>query len=203
MLLHFHCANEAVEEIGIRSLQYNMPDKPAVDWTVYRDAGLYGEFLGEKRQMNVELFLKSMGESTARAYGMMHWGDAPDSGYTNQGRAQGSYVWTNNEYDYPHQCMVEYARTGNRMYLDRLLVAAEHWRDVDVCHCCDDPHKKNGQVIHSKDHVSGDCKPSHEWVAGLWDYYHMTGDAYAKEIVLGIAENIRLVLVEEIFPLER
>ena len=204
MLLHFHKADSPVEkEVGLRSLQYNMPDKASISYSEYVNAGMYPEFIGEKRQMNVEMFIKSMGEGTARAYGMMHWGDAPDMGYTTQGRAQGDYVWTNNEYDYPHQCMIEYARTGNRYYLDRLIIAAEHWRDVDVCRSSDDPHKVGGQVIHSKDHISGGCKPSHEWVEGLWDYYHMTGDEYAKEIVMGIAENIRTVLVEEIFPMER
>ncbi|MGI5900106.1 MAG: hypothetical protein ACOX8S_09345 [Christensenellales bacterium] len=204
MLLHFHKADSPVEgEVGFRSLQYNMPDKPVIGWRAYKDAGLYEEYLGEKRQMNVELYLKALGESTARAFGMMHWGDAPDSGYTLQGRAQGDYVWTNNEYDFPHQCMIEFARTGDRAYMDKLLVAAEHWRDVDVCHSCDDPLKQGGQVIHSKDHTSSNCVPSHEWVEGLWDYYHLTGDEFAKEVVMGIADNIRRVLLEKIFPMER
>lgn len=203
MLLHFHSADTPLLDLDVRALQYNMPDKPGIETKAYIDAGLYREFIGEKRQMNVELYLKRLGETTAHAYGMMHWGDAPDMGYTTQGRARGDYVWTNNEYDYPHQCMIEYARTGNRAYLDRLLVAAEHWRDVDVCHFSDDPLLMGGQHMHSKYHVEVGCKPSHEWVEGLWDYYHLTGDEFARQTVLGIAENVNYVLVNEIFPLER
>lgn len=203
MLLHFHSADTPLLELDVRALQYNMPDKPGIDYKVYTDAGMYREFIGEKRQINVEMYLKRLAETTAHAYGMMHWGDAPDMGYTTQGRARGDYVWTNNEYDYPHQCMIEYARTGSRACLDRLLVAAEHWRDVDVCHYSEDPLLMGGQHMHSKYHVEVGCKPSHEWVEGLFDYYHLTGDEYAKEVAYGIAQNVNYVLVNEIFPMER
>ena len=203
MLLHFHPAAMPEQELNFRSLQYNMPDKPVIDAHVYTDAGLYQEFIGTKRQMNVELYIKNLGESTAYAYGMMHWGDAPDMGYTSQGRAHGDYVWTNNEYDYPHQCMIEYARTGNRAYLDRLIVAAEHWQDVDVCHYSEDPLLAGGQQMHSRYHVELGCKPSHEWVEGLWDYYHLTGDPFTLETVMGIAENVEYVLTHEIFTLDK
>ena len=202
MLLHFHSADTPEQELNFRSLQYNMPDKPSIDAHVYTDAGLYREFIGEKRQMNVELYIKNMGETTAYAYGMMHWGDAPDMGYTTQGRAHGDYVWTNNEYDYPHQCMIEYARTGNRAFLDRLLVAAQHWQDVDVCHYSEDPLLMGGQHMHSLYHVEIGCKPSHEWVEGLWDYYHLTGDPFALETVKGIAQNVEYVLTHQIFTLD-
>lgn len=203
MMLHFHDGKAASGELDVRSQYYQMPDKPSIPASAYTDAGLYREFIGSKKQVNVEMYIRSMGEGTGSAYGMLAWGDCPDGGYTAQGRAQGDYVWTNNEYDYPHQCMIEYARTGNRMYLDRLLVAAEHWRDVDVCHFSHDHLLMGGQHIHSRHHVAEGCKPSHEWVEGLWDYYHLTGDEFARDTVMGIAENIRRVLVEEIFPMER
>ncbi|MBQ7063711.1 MAG: hypothetical protein IJM90_02295 [Firmicutes bacterium] len=202
MLLHFHPAETPELELDFRSLQYNMPDKPAIESCVYTNAGLYREFIGEKRQMNVELFIKNLGESTAYAYGLMHWGDAPDMGYTTQGRAHGEYVWTNNEYDYPHQCMIEYARTGNRAFLDKLLVAASHWQDVDVCHYSKDPLLMGGQHMHSRYHVEIGCKPSHEWVEGLLDYYHLTGDPFTLDTVNGIATNVEYVLTHEIFTLD-
>jgi len=140
-----------------------------------------------------------MGERTGHAYGMLCWGDYPDDGYTNQGRAHGDYVWTNNEYDYPHQAMIEYARTGERLFLDRMLRAADHWKDVDACHYSPDPLLNGGQHIHSKDHVEKGCIPSHEWVEGLFDYYHITGEEFAKETAYAIAENVRYVLVNKIF----
>ena len=72
-------------------------------------------------------------DAHARCYGMLNWGDTWDSGYTMQGRGNGRVVWSNNEYDFPHSCALQYARTGVRRYLDYLLVTAKHWMDVDIC----------------------------------------------------------------------
>lgn len=106
----------------------------------------------------------------ARCYGMLNWGDTWDSGYTMQGRGNGRVVWSNNEYDFPHSCALQYARTGVRRYLDYLLVTAKHWMDVDICHYSKNPLRIGGQWEHTAGHcANGVMVCSHEWVEGLLD----------------------------------
>jgi hypothetical protein len=133
-------------------------------------------------------------DAVARAYGMMHWGDSVDAGYTEQGRGSGLSVWTNGEYDFPHVCFLLYARTGERRFFDMMLVSARHLMDVDICHYSEDPLRMGGQIEHSAHHVSGDVIPSHEWVEGLIDCYHLTGDEQALYCATGIGENIMRIL---------
>ena len=39
-------------------------------------------------------------------------------------------------------------------------------------------------------HVRGEVEPSHEWVEGLLDYYHQTGEHSAYETAIGIGKNV-------------
>lgn len=194
--LHFHSADEAKEILNIRSLQFQMPDRPTIDTEVYENSRVFESLLVEKKVDEIERTLINLADVRMRAYGMMHWGDTPDMGYTEQGRGKGELVWTNNEYDFPHAAMLSYARTSARRMLDYMLVAAEHWKDVDVCHFSEDPLKFQGQVMHSARHVTGPTKPCHEWVEGLLDYYHQTGEYSAYEAAIGIGENVLRLLKE-------
>ena len=198
-MLHFHPAGEALAEFNNRSLIYQMPDMPHLSPEDYRESGVFLDvFLDPAKQdQNVEVALIDRADGHARCYGMMNWGDAPDSGYTNQGRGGGRLVWTNNEYDYPHAMYLLYVRTGIRRFLDYANVAASHWMDVDVCHYSPDPLLQGGQWEHTWGHCAGGkgvmvC--SHEWVEGLLDCYHFTGDERALETAIGIGENILRLL---------
>ena len=42
--------------------------------------------------------------------------------------------------------------------------------------------------------MNGVLVPSHEWVEGFLDYYHLTGDERGLETALGIGENIMKLL---------
>ena len=121
---------------------------------------------------------------------MMHFGDAPDSGYTNQGRGGGENVWVNNEYDRPHACMLYYALSGQRRALDSALVSARHWLDVDFCHHHPDPLIDGGLRIHTRYHATGRCTPSHEWTEGFLDYYFLTGRRESLDVAISVGENI-------------
>lgn len=196
-LLHFHSAGEALTEIDNRSLIYQMPDKPSIAPEVFRDAGVMPDIFVErgKTSDDVEIALIGKCDGHARCFGMLNWGDAPDGGYTTQGRGGGMPVWTNNEYDYPHACALLYARTGERRFLDYMVTAASHWMDVDVCHYSSDPLLFGGQWEHTRGHCKdGVIVCSHEWVEGLLDAYHFTGDERAFETALGIGENVLRLL---------
>lgn len=195
--LHFHASDEPIKEIDNRSLIYQMPDKAHVMPEVFRDAGVMLDIFVDRDKMNqdVEICLVSKADAHARCYGMMNWGDAPDPGYTEQGRGNGRLVWTNNEYDYPHAMYLLYAKTGTRRFLDYANVAASHWMDVDVCHYSKDPLRIGGQWEHTMGHCgAGLMVCSHEWVEGLLDCYHFTGNERALETALGIGDNVLRLL---------
>ncbi len=196
-LLHFHPAGETLIEIDNRSLIYQMPDKPSIPSEAFRDAGVMPDIFVDREKINddVEIALIRKCDGHARCYGMLNWGDAPDPGYTMQGRGGGMPVWTNNEYDFPHACALLYARTGERRFLDYMITACSHWMDVDVCHYSKDPLLMGGQWEHTRGHCKdGVIVCSHEWVEGLLDFYHFTGDERALRTALGIGENVLRLL---------
>ncbi len=196
-LLHFHDAQETLVEIDNRSLIYQMPDKPSISSDVFRDAGVMPDIFVDRDKINADVEISLIGkcDGHARCYGMLNFGDAPDPGYTTQGRGKGMPVWTNNEYDYPHACALMYARTGERRFLDYMIAAGSHWMDVDVCHYSKDPLLIGGQWEHTRGHCKdGVMVCSHEWVEGLLDYYHFTGDERALETALGIGQNVLRLL---------
>jgi hypothetical protein len=209
-LLHFHSADEDVYEINNRSLIYQMPDMPLLDPEVFEKADVMPDiFLQEDEKIDdLELAFIDKADSHVRCYGMLNWGDGPDPGYTSQGRGGGRLVWTNNEYDYPHAMYMMYARSGVRRFFDYACVAASHWMDVDVCHYSKDELQIGGQWEHINGHTGGSldgngCKGvlacSHEWVEGLLDYYHFTGDERAFETAIGIGENVLKLLETPMF----
>lgn len=195
MLLHFHKPEEPIWEIDNRSLIYQMPDRPCIAPKVFKESGVMLDVFPEKLDDDVEISLIGKCDGHTRVYGMLNWGDSIDEGYTQQGRGNGKPVFSNNEYDFPHSCALQYARTGVRRFLDYLFVAASHWMDVDVCHYSSNLLNIGGQW----EHTAGHCKNgimvcSHEWVEGLLDYYHFSGDERAYETAIGIGENVMRLL---------
>ncbi len=196
-LLHFHSSSETLTELDNRSLIYQMPDRPTIPAEVFQKAGVFPDIFVDKGQCDpeVEAAFIARADSHARCYGMLNWGDAPDPGYTTQGRGKGKPVWTNNEYDFPHACALLYARTGQRRFLDYMLTACSHWMDVDICHYSKDPLLLGGQWEHCRRHcLDSIIVCSHQWVEGLLDYYHFTGDERALRTALGIGDNILRLL---------
>ncbi len=204
-LLHFHGGETPLEELDDRSLIYQMPVTPRIDPEVFARAKILPDVVTDPAAKNddVEIALIGKADGHGRAYGMMNWGDFPDSNYTAQGRGGGKLVWTNNEYDYPHSMFLMYARTGIRRFLDYATVAACHWMDVDVCHYSEDPLRMGGQWEHTNGHTGSSAEGkgpggvmvcSHEWVEGLLDYWHFSGDRRALDTAIGIGENVLRLL---------
>lgn len=197
---YFHDTEEDIQSINNKTIIYQMPDKPYVKPEVFRQADVFHDVFTDKYNYDIELFIMAKADEHARCFGMMNWGDAPDLGYTAQGRGGGALVWTNNEYDFPHACTLQYVRTGTRRFLDYVLVAAEHWMDVDVCHYSNDPLIMGGQYEHTNGHILGNhIACSHEWVEGLLDYYHFTGNIEAYNTAIGIGENVTRLLETPMF----
>ena len=194
-LLHFHPASEPISSLNDRSIVYQMPYRPYVSPQVHRESGVWPDIFATKSEFSVEQNLVARADGHGRAYGMLNFGDSYDSNYTAQGRGGGRLVWCNNEYDYPHACALLFARTGIRRFLDYNIASASHWMDVDVCHYHKDPLYIGGQWEHTAGHVvNGVMVCSHEWVEGLLDYYHFTGDERGLETAIGIGEIVMRLL---------
>lgn len=194
-LLHFHGAQESLAEIDNRSLIYQMPDRPYLSPETHRASGVWLDVFTDKPDIDVEQYLIGRADGHCRAYGMLNFGDSYDAGYTDQGRGGGNLVWCNNEYDYPHACALLYVRTGIRRFLDYNIASCSHWMDVDVCHYHTNPLYVGGQWEHTGGHcIDGVMVCSHEWVEGLLDYYHFTGDERGLETALGIGDNVMRLL---------
>ena len=191
LLLHFHDGRVSLDEISARSLQFQLPDRPALSPQWFVENNPWGlDLFPDHVPGRIMSRLIEMHDSRPEALGMLHFGDAPDAGYTDQGRGRGSTVWVNNEYDRAHACALFYGLTGERRALEAALVAARHWLDVDLCHYSPDPLQHGGLRIHTAHHVTGGVTPSHEWVEGLLDYYYLTGRGEGLEGAAMVAGNI-------------
>ena len=189
--LQFHGPQTPLAELCARSLQFQLPDHPALaaDW--YRANNPWGmDFFPAQVPDRFLTMMSIRHDQRPKGLGMLHFGDAPDAGYTNQGRGRGQTVWVNNEYDRAHACALFYGLTGQRRVFDSGLVSARHWLDVDICHYSENPLIQDGIKIHTAHHITGGVTPSHEWVEGLLDYYYFTGRREALEAAHGVAENI-------------
>ncbi|MCI6673031.1 MAG: hypothetical protein MR519_01605 [Spirochaetaceae bacterium] len=136
-----------------------------------------------------ERFLYRFVDNHAKGLGFLCFGDCPEWEYVKQGRSGGRDIWINNEYDMPHDYMVMLERSGDRRYYDYLRAAVRHWMDVDFCHFSELPNHEGLLYTHSVNHVSGQPVPSHQWVQGFFDYYHLTGDddGYYTALAIGNA----------------
>ena len=193
--LYFHESSETLTEIDNRSLIYQMPDRPVISPKVYAQSGATTDVYTDRLSAPFETMLIGRADGHNNCFGMLNFGDSVDGGYTSQGRGGGSPVFSNNEYDYPHACALMYFRTGVRRFMDYVLNHASHWMDVDICHYSSDPLRIGGMIEHTKGHVvDGVLVPSHEWVEGLIDYYHLTGDERGLETAIGIGDNVLRLL---------
>ncbi len=191
LLLHFHDGQADLEDLSTRSLQFQIPDVPVLPRTWYRDNNPWQlNFFPSHVPGRLISRFNALHAARPQALGMMHFGDAPDAGYTDQGRGSGATVWVNNEYDRPHMSLLYYALTGQRRMLDSALVCARHWLDVDFCHYHPNPLIQGGLKIHTAYHGTGGVVPSHEWTEGFLDYYYLTGRQEALDAATAIGHNI-------------
>lgn len=117
-------------------------------------------------------------------YGLLDYGD-----FTF---ARDSDEWTNLEYDLPHGCVLQFARTGDRAWLDEAEVGNRHRRDVDVVHWHEDPSLIG---VNCKHHVGHTGRREgrtgfprglfcHSWTQSFWDLYFLTGDVRSREVAV-------------------
>lgn len=129
-------------------------------------------------------------------YGLMHFGDW---------FGERKYNWGNMEYDTPHGLLLQFASCGDPAFFAEGVNAARHYMDVDVVHHAKDPRHVGLVWVHAMLHTGGYYKRDdprfgiayktghaqnwgHMWGEGLMDYYWLTGDPRAREVLLDIAD---------------
>ena len=199
LLLHFHPADTPLEDLSTRSLQFQLADYPSLsrDWYATNNPWIE-QFFPDKLPGRLINYFNRLHDGRPKAMGMFHFGDAPDSNYTDQGRGKGETVWVNNEYDRPHACMLYYGLTQQRRVIDSGLVNARHWIDVDFCHYNANPLINGGLRMHDRYHATGKVIPSHQWVEGFLDYYVLTGRREGLDTAILVGENILRQLQEPV-----
>ncbi len=190
LFIHKFDNNIDREELNQIHHQFQMPDLAILDSEVYKEVGFIEDLFTENKDKNIEGFFVSLADSKGYSYGMMNFGDVYDKGYTDQGRGGQHLVFSNNEYDYPFFAYLFFMRNGTRRFYDYFNVAVRHMMDVDICHFSKDEFRQDGLIEHSKEHTTGVVTLSHEWLRGLIEYYHATGDVFAKDAFLKMGENI-------------
>jgi hypothetical protein len=98
-------------------------------------------------------------------------------------------VWVNNEYDVIHCMATECLRTGDRSVFQKLCWFARHGIDVDFLHYSDHHWLNRATPAHSERHTSTGAYPSHFWTQGLTQYYLLTADPDALEVIVALAEK--------------
>lgn len=98
-------------------------------------------------------------------------------------------VWVNNEYDVIFAIGTEYLRTGDLSLFQKLRWFSRHTIEVDFLHYSDHKWLHRAQPAHSARHTTTGAYPSHFWTQGLAQYYMLTGDKDALEIIIALAEK--------------
>jgi hypothetical protein len=201
VFLEFFPAAETDYELTKDVCLFERPVRPAVPAEYYRHCQVVGDiFPASRKYQFFEGALARALSERPRGTGQMHYGDEPNIGYTMSGRGKGGLLYSNGEYDFPHLLFMQYARTGTRLYYEMAEAAARHWMDVDFLRDAENPLYAGGLCVHEVDHRSHPAAgPSHEWVQGFLDYYHLTGDREALEIARAVGGNVAGYMEKGVF----
>ncbi len=154
----------------------------------YIGSGVFGTFIPANYTMwqNAEDYLLKSAESTEKTraaeniYGVENYGDLPGIRWVP--------IYYNLEYDIILGAIVQYARTGKRVYFNESDIMAWHFMDMDILHASNSELNEKGQHMHFTDHAKGEIHAGHGTVEGLWHYYMFTGEPRAKDVATGIAD---------------
>ncbi len=139
---------------------------------------------------------KRRGGGLAVLYGWRDYGDRLRPGWVdiwNGKRIPGFY---NDTHVGARSFLAQYARTGDERWFELGEAATRHWMDIDVSHANRLGHwKRSGKYVgygpgeahmikhEMVDHHCRNVHTGHAHISGLPDYYLLTGDARALEVL--------------------
>ena len=118
--------------------------------------------------------------------GFFDWGDVMATWEERAGgwRFKGRWGWCNSEWDPRHAVWLQYLRTGEGHYYALGEAMTRHSLDVDTCHYHPfRPYMVGGSFRHSMDHFGDEPCASHTFIDNWVDYYYLSGDERAREVL--------------------
>lgn len=115
-----------------------------------------------------------------KEYGLRNFGDQAYERYPRG--------WINQEYDFLYGALIQFIRTGQRVYFDEANIGYGHYADVDILHVSNNPLAEGGPHMHFTDHAKGEVHIGHAFVEGVFLHYFLTGDPRALEVGRRIAD---------------
>jgi hypothetical protein len=92
-----------------------------------------GLLLGSARYIEKKIDGHTYGGVRMDSYGYMNWGDVFHWANSKGVKDPWNILWESNYYDYPWACLLQFARTGEMLYLDILDRHGLHLADVFMC----------------------------------------------------------------------
>ncbi len=188
--LCFYSADEAIED-RLKGLL----DEPivAIDPVQATQASALGNGrLTHNRFAASEKMLAGFVEWMARTIERERWYGYLDSGDVlatweegaDAWRFKGRWGWCNSEWDPRHAVWLHYLRTGEARWFRLGETMTRHSLDVDTCHYNPlRPYWVGGSYRHSMDHFGDEPFASHTFIDTWVDYYYLTGDGRAREVI--------------------
>lgn len=192
--------------------KYYCRDTQAFGYAAESDPALYGDrwaavqAYDQKLEDSIDAILKKRDGHTYTitrdSYGFYEWGDIFHWGWKDYGKSpkqtpEWLASWEGNYYDFPNAALMQFARTGNRKYLEAFFPSAIHVGDVFTVH-----HHPNPALIGAcrycppRNHVATDdgapylsVEYNHNKSQCVFNHYYLTGDLRTLENARLLANN--------------
>lgn len=142
------------------------------------------------------------GAAFVDGYGFYPWGDSYHWYWGEQqkspnNRPEWSLAWEGNYYDFPNATLIQFARTGDKKYLERFEPCARHVGDVFMCHYHPKKHlwgacrycPPRNHVAHDKGNPYVSIEFNHAKSQCVFNHYYLYGDLRSLDNALLLANN--------------
>jgi hypothetical protein len=193
--------------------KYYCRDTHAFGYAAENDPTLYGDkwplvdTYNRRLEAAIDRILKKRDGArynriTRDSYGLYEWGDIYHWDWTDFDKSpkhtpEWMVSWEGNYYDFPNAALMQFARTGNRKYLDAFFPSALHVGDVFTCHYHPRPELIGAcRYCPPRNHVATDdgapyvsAEFNHNKSQCVFNHYYLTGDLRTLENALLLANN--------------
>ncbi|MBA4387640.1 MAG: hypothetical protein C0404_06640 [Verrucomicrobia bacterium] len=136
------------------------------------------------------------------SYGFYPWGDSYHYSWGSKDkspndRPEWTYSWEGNYYDFPNACLLQFARTGEKKFLERFEMNARHVGDVYTCQWHPEERLRGAcRYCPPRNHVATDdgapyvsVEFNHAKSQCVFNNYYLYGDLRSLDNAMLLANN--------------